>query len=286
MRSLVAGALAALLCFAAAAARADDKQACSDAYEKAQELRADGELRRAYEQLLICSQPACPDFVNSDCTKWMSDVSGALPSIVVAVRDHDGRDLTDVRVEMDGALLVEKLDGNGIPVDPGPHKLHVSAPGILPADRDVLVSQGEKNRVVQIVVDAAPVPVAAAPPAPKPEPASGGGVDRKTLGYLLGGLGVVGLGSFTFFAVQGKSSEHTLEKTCKPNCSGDQVSSVRSKYVVADISLGVGLAALGVGAWLVFFDDSAAPQPEKSARLAVGVRAVAQGAGAFVGGSF
>ena len=35
------------------------------------------------------------------------------------------------------------------------------------------------------------------------------------------------------------------EATCMPTCSDSQVSSIRAKFIVADISLGVGIASLG-----------------------------------------
>jgi hypothetical protein len=50
---------------------------------------------------------------------------------------------------------------------------------------------------------------------------------------------------------------------CKPACSPDEVTRVRGKYLAADFSLGVSLAALaGAGYWLL----SAAQHPQTTSR--------------------
>src|SRR5258706_11127444 len=83
-------------------AHADDvKNACASASETAQQLRIDGKLRAAHEQLTACSRPICPAIVKRDCDAWLSEVEAILPSIVLVARDETGRDLVDVRVLLD-----------------------------------------------------------------------------------------------------------------------------------------------------------------------------------------
>ena len=94
---------------------------------------------------------------------------------------------------------------------------------------------------------------------PRHEPA----LDKRTISYGLAGLGAAALGSFAFFAITGKSDENDLHDSCSPNCPEDDVDAVRTKYLVADISLGVGIASLGAATWL-FFVTSPATKPPRN----------------------
>ena len=70
--------------------------------------------------------------------------------------------------------------------------------------------------------------------------------------YVLGGLGVAGLGSFAVLGALGKADESHLSSTCSPACSSSDVQGVRGKYLGADIALGVGVASLaGAAIWYV-----------------------------------
>jgi hypothetical protein len=80
-----------------------------------------------------------------------------------------------------------------------------------------------------------------APPAPPPAAAP-----IPVASIALAGVAVVGLGSFTFFALSGKSTEHDLAGSCGPRCSDDEVSPVKTKYAIADVSLLIGIAAAAV----------------------------------------
>ena len=61
----------------------------------------------------------------------------------------------------------------------------------------------------------------------------------------------------------GLSEEGKLERTCAPRCSEEQLQSVETKYLLADISLGVGITSLLVGGYMLLTHDS---EPAKSAR--------------------
>jgi len=66
---------------------------------------------------------------------------------------------------------------------------------------------------------------------------------------LVKGLGVVALGSFAFFGLSGKGEVADLQG-CKGHCAQDDVDKARTKLVIADISLGVGIVALGVATYM------------------------------------
>ncbi len=112
-------------CAWATAARADDKTTCADAYSTSQSLRDEHKLLAARAQLRVCARQACARYARgqmvTDCTTWLAQVDQAIPSIVFAVKDGSGNDLSAVRVTMDGQPLTDKLDGTAIQIDPGEH---------------------------------------------------------------------------------------------------------------------------------------------------------------------
>src|SRR5580704_5018677 len=77
---------------------ADEKQACSDAYQLAQTLRDQHKLVKAREQLRVCAAATCPGFISKECTGWLKDVDARVPSVVLTAKDAAGADVTDARV--------------------------------------------------------------------------------------------------------------------------------------------------------------------------------------------
>ncbi|HEX7669410.1 MAG TPA: hypothetical protein VF395_07505, partial [Polyangiaceae bacterium] len=65
-------------------AKADDakKAECASAYERSQELRQSGKLRKAGEALVLCTQEVCPAFVRTDCAQWLTEVTQETPTVV------------------------------------------------------------------------------------------------------------------------------------------------------------------------------------------------------------
>ena len=67
-----------------------------------------------------------------------------------------------------------------------------------------------------------------------------------TASYVLGGLSLAALGSFTYFGLSGRGMERALSDECSPRCSDARVDSVRTQYVIADVSLGIAVVSLGI----------------------------------------
>lgn len=260
--------LALLACPDLRAAEPPDQQLCLDSYTQSQRLRKAGKLIEARQHLLICSQSQCPAVVTTDCVPWLSELERNLPSIVVAAKGPDGKDTVHVRVLIDDKPVSESLDGRAIPVDPGTHELSFEHHGKAPIVRQLVMQVGQKNRRVEVSF-APPPPTAVAPPPPPPEqaPAERG---EPIAGYVLTGVGVLGLGSFALFGLMGKGEADEYEDTCAPtkSCDEDDVSSTETKLLVADISLIVGVAALGVGVGLILYNKLSDPESDApTARL-------------------
>jgi len=225
---------------------------CAQAYEKAQEEKTAARLTSALVHLKTCIAVECPAFIREDCVRWLAQTESALPTFVFSV-EQDGSDLTEVEIRCDNMPLTRKLDGKAIAVDPGPHEFSLRLPGHVPVERKILAREGERNRNIKVEFNSSTRLPPLVEPAPTGAESSRGAEANSRLGnlgpYALAGLGVLGLAGFTTFAILGNSQQGDLERTCSPNCQASQVDSVKSKYLLADVSLGVGLVSLGVATY-------------------------------------
>jgi hypothetical protein len=241
---------------------------------------------------LVCVQQACPEFVKADCGRWLGEVESATPTVVFVARSPGGDDLADVTVKLGDEVLAERLDGHAVPVDPGTHTFTFEASGHEPVHKTVLVNQGEKNRSIAIGFGETALPRGALD-----EPASSaptinaeqshdraGGAPNRTLSYVFAGVAAVGFAGFVIWGAQGKNQENDLRSSCAPGCEESKVDELRTKYLIADVSLGVGVVSLGVAAYL-FLSSPSPPAPE-TARVRVDVHPTASGGFASFGSNF
>src|ERR1700678_3683103 len=197
-RYLLSTSLALLVSMPPCLARAADttKQECVEANDAAQDLRQSGKLRQAREKLTICASASGPEVVRDDCTQRLAELDSAMPHVVFSARDASGNDLVDVKVTIDGAPLVDRLDGSSVKVDPGPHVFVFTWEGHPVVTKRLVLAEHDHSRREVVVFRAAETPhVESASPATAPAAArfSGSGIDRKTIAFAVGGAGVAGL---------------------------------------------------------------------------------------------
>jgi hypothetical protein len=277
----------------AAQPAAPSKKECAAAYEDTQALRRDGRLAEAQKRALACTQDACPDVVKQDCTRWLAEIETNQPTVVFEAFDTRGAETASVEVSVDGAKLLERLDGKAVAVDPGERvfRYQLVDGSSAPVETRVVVREGEKNRKLTVrFAGAGGAAVGSEYQGGEGEGDAGSGGGVPTLAWVLGGVGVVGIGAFATLGVLALNEKANREAPvaeggCAPNCSDDQVSSVRSKLVLADVSLGVGVAALGVATYLFIASRKDAPAASQSA-LRVQGGAVPGGGWAALGGAF
>jgi hypothetical protein len=260
---------------------------CPTASEQGQKLRDQGKIIRAREMFLVCARATCPSVVRKDCAKWLPEVEETLPTVVFEAHDGQGADVAAVKVSVDGDQVAASLDGKPVPVDPGQHVFKYETQGATPVTQTIVVRSGEKNRLLK--VDFPPPPgQALTPKTPKitpdtasPRPAKSG---PPVLAFVLGGVGVLAIGSFAFFGITGKSDLSDLKSSCAPYCDPGKLDDAKTKLLVADLSLGVGILALG-GATIVFLTSGS----DKKTGTTVRVTPLATGGGGFggsLGGTF
>jgi hypothetical protein len=261
-RALGCVALGVVLVAPRAAAAPTDVHECVTAAERGQRLRDKLLLKPAQGEFISCARDVCPGPVKSECTKWLADVSDRIPSIVVRATDGAGHDVTDVRVFVDDAPAQERVDGRRLEIDPGPHRIRFERSSFPPKTIEIVAREGEKNRFVDVAIGAE-----APPPPPPPPPKRPHDRPFPVLGAVLAGVAVLGGASFAFFAATGQSDVDHLRATCAPRCAPSDVSSARTKIIVANVSLGVGIVAAVSAGYFLFV----APAPSAdSAGLSVG----------------
>jgi hypothetical protein len=265
VRALLVAASTTVVGIAAGAEPTKDQ--CIDADEAAQPLAQTGKLLEAKEKLLVCMASTCPGPVRDDCTQRLADVAARTPTIVFAASDDADHDLAAVRVTIDSRVLVDRLDGSGVPVDPGEHRFVFEAEGLAPEKRTLVVREGEKNRHERIML---------VPPGAAPAPAEGTsemllstespssataapGRTQRLIGLAIGGVGVGALAAGGVFGVLSKITyEDALNGKCKgqPNeCTTEGVQAGQSAHgqaLASTIAFAVGgaLVAGGVAVYL------------------------------------
>jgi hypothetical protein len=262
--------LGALLVTSIAAADELTKQECVSANESAQDLQRLGKLREARGRLAVCVSESCPGPVREDCAARLAEVDKAMPSLVFEVRDESDRDLSAIRITMDGQPLTDKLDGAAIPVDLGEHRFVFEAQGFARESRTLVMRQGDKNRRERIVLLTAhvapPMSTASTTPAVSESTAekpAGDGSAQRLLGLALGGAGVVGVVVGSVFGLVSKSTyDNALSSQCGQavkfatntcNATGVQdVNSAHSQATVSTVGFIAAAALLGGGAYLYF----------------------------------
>lgn len=266
-----------------------DRAVCADSYRNAQVQRRNGALRRARESLLLCVSDRCPSMLQPDCMRWLTEVEAAMPTVTFAAKGVDGKDVTDVRVTLDGQLLRDSLDGKSISVDPGTHQLRFEHAGEAPVDQTLVVREGEKSRVINVSwaktaardpdAERASLQASSGPP---------------TSAWIFGGVGVASLATFGALAIHGMQRRSDLEKECFGSCDQSRIDSVKTELAIADVALGAGIVSVGIATVLFLTSGSSekTPAPAPAAKapamrdVAVGVAPQKNGAAFGISGRF
>ncbi|MGH7434331.1 MAG: hypothetical protein ACRENE_01500 [Polyangiaceae bacterium] len=264
---------------AAPAVRADPPAIgdCLLAAEASLKLRGEHKLKGARTQLLVCSSPSCPGEVRSECMKRIDEVNAASPTIVLAVKDAGGRELSQVKVTVDGVVVADHLDGSALAVDPGAHEFKFETSIAPPLTETIILHEGEKDRKETVNVQGGtPAPgakgsggtgqgneiVSSSPP-----PDTNPGGTQRMIGIVTGGVGVVGLALGSVFGILASSSWNNAKKeclnkttSCPPNAMSDRTTALGDATIstVGFIAGGV-LAATGV---VLFFTAPKAGSPQ------------------------
>ena len=188
----------------------------------------------------------------------------------------------NVEVRIDSSVITRAAFGVSVPVDPGPHRIVATAPGKKPWETSVTIDAERDDKKIEVpALEDAPV----APPPPVMSGDAGStqpenrGSTQKTIGYALGGVGIIGIGGGAVFGVQAISKSNESDDLCGNPCSNAEGlkanEDARSLATVSNIVIGVGAAALIGGAVLILTAPSSSSSPTAAKRtgaLANGLR--------------
>jgi hypothetical protein len=301
------------------------KRGCAALYKAAQQSLQASRLREAKSLFSSCAELFCAAPIRQRCSTEYGLLAADVPSIVLDATDQTGVLRVDVQVMMDGESLTLPREGRAIPVEPGMHEFSFSTADGGFASQRILILQGQRNRVVSVSLhsqagaSASVPPSVTAPrrsraeralstqPASAPTPTTPGDTPASTgpalaqdpsvalqperpeagpsaLPYALGsaGLAAVGVGSL-LLVWAGKDND--LLNRCSPNCKPSSVRHVRGLYVAGDITIGLGVGAVGVATYLYLTSGVAEDaMPTPAARI--DVRPTPGGGFASIAGTF
>jgi hypothetical protein len=239
------------------AERGPSDNACFDHHEIGQELRQGGKLLESRSSFLACAAEECPSAVQHDCERWSREVAAQLPSVVFRI-SLDGKARKDASLSIDGVPQPNAL----VVLDPGVHHYRVVLAAASPQEGDLELQAGQPLHEVALELRAL-------------EPAATG---VPTWSWVLGGVGVAGTAAFIGFGLSSRSLERELEASCAPLCSDEDIERVRQRSLIANVSLGVGLASLVTAGALYLLSRPEEPSAPEPARLQLGLLPVQGGA--------
>ncbi len=189
-----------------------------------------------------------------------------------------------LEIILDGSPIGAAAIGVPMPVDPGHHFVEVTAPGYTPMSENVDVNGGGDARtmtvgaLVAINSSASPTQPGATTEALPPStessrdsaPSTG---SQRTLGLVVGGVGIVGLAAGTYFGLRSQNKEDEAKSNCinyPTNCSSEGLAAnddAKSAAGYATAGFIVGGAALLGGILLSATAPSEEPQDVGSLRV-------------------
>jgi hypothetical protein len=251
-----------------AGARADDATAqCIASSERGLDLRKQEKLLEARKVLATCATTKCPDEIRTVCEQRITEINGVLPAIAFDVKDAAGNDEPDVKESIDGVTVAAQLGGRAAPIDPGPHVFTFEVPGQAPVEKKLIVSEGDRDRREKIVIGApaqggqaaqgaqataAPTVVAPGGAAPAPSNASTQTSTQKSVGFVAGGAGVVGVALGAVFGIVASSKWSSAKSDCGPSCGANapaqqEKSSAESAATISTVGFVAGGVLLAAG---------------------------------------
>ncbi len=307
--TVLASGVAVVLCASSASAKDSKRAICkaaNDLYESAVDKEKDGHLREAGTLASQCAEATECGVIVSRCKALTEKLAIETPTVVPLCSDEKGQPKVDVEVKVDGEVLTSQLDGRALPLEVGLHDITFGTDGKVIATQKVMILEGQRNRPLTAKLSASGTATldtgdgkSGAPDTSDDTEAKPGrdnaGADalstppeqvsrpHSALPFVIGGAGLVVAAAGGLLTYWGSQDNSDLQKMCKPNCSPASVDHVQTMYIAADISFGVGAAALAAATWMLV-KPHGEDKPSPSAK--VEVHPTASGAFASVSGSF
>ncbi len=183
-----------------------------------------------------------------------------------------------LEVKWDNEVVGAASLGTPLPVDPGAHKLVVTAPGKKTLESTVTITGDGKQENVKIP------PLADAPVDAPPETKSGG---PGAMPWIIGGVGVAFLGATIFSRLQVSSAQNDRQDACTAqrtiSCDDTGVSKIQTWDKLSFVF--GGLAVVGIGVSVVMLTTSGS-KTAPSTKVGAGPATIGGAPGFQLQGSF
>jgi hypothetical protein len=185
--------------------------------------------------------------------------SAALEPRLPRLRIHLGPGVPPgAKVRRDGVELGAASLDTDLPVDPGQHRIEVTAPGRPPHLSEVSMAEGER-RTGEVSLEGEPAVLQAAP---EKAPVATNRSSTGTLGYVVGGVGLAAAVTGIVTGILVLDRKHTVDQNCNADkrCNSEGLDAARSGKtlgIATTIALSAGAVGLGAGTYLVLSASSA-----------------------------
>jgi hypothetical protein len=227
-----------------------------------------------YSEVAALSQKAN----QAERAKYAKDAAAKLEPSLIRITIDVAEPAKDETLKLDGSLEIgSAVWGKPLPIDPGKHVLDAAAPGKKPASVSFVVDTKTTRVVVPKLADE-PKPVLAATTGDGASEGSG----RRTVGFVLMGVGVAGLavGSIVGLVYLGKRSDYNdcgvvLQNGSRgfcpdPDRPGDAAAaekyddslrtSASTSGLISTIGFGIGIAGVAAGAFVLLTGSGGSKQ--------------------------
>jgi serine/threonine-protein kinase len=230
--------------------------------------------------------------------EWAAAIEPQLSKLTIDV-PADSR-VDGLQVRRDGVEVGSAVWGTAIPIDPGDHAVEAVAPGKKPWKTTVTVKPGPDQAHAAIPaleaepptapVEPAPLqaPPPQAPPTPPPvEPPPPASSTQRTVAFVAGGAGVVGIAVGAVLGVVAMGQESSSKSLCPTSACTNPAAisdndSANKGATAATVAMVVGGVALGTGVVLYL----TAPKGAPATGLRVTPTLTTAGAGLNLGGAW
>ena len=199
----------------------------------------------------------------------------------------------ETTVRRDDVTLGAAALGVPLPVDVGRHTITVTAPGRVSTTLDVSLAEGEQKALevapMEPIAAAVPMPTPAVDAAPQATPATPAAETpsnkstQRTVAYVVGGVGIVGLALGSYFGLQTISKWSAARNDCPNGCADgspgrNERNDAQTDGTISTIAFVAGGVALATGA-VLFFTAPSSHSSSSAIRVRVTPTAERSGAG-------
>ena len=201
-----------------------------------------------------------------------AELESALSHVVIDADPKAGASVT-----LDDQPVGPAAYGTRIPINPGKHVLHATAAGMTPFEQSFRVEQGAPVTTLKVpALEPAPrgpepQPAPEAPGTAAPTTSSG----ARTVGFVVGGAGIVLAGLGAYFGARAFSDKNAAENGCGATfctpAGNDATSSMKTDEMLSTIGVVAGVVAVGAGLSLVLWNPGEKTAATGSARVSLDV---------------